>query len=93
MRRFSALIAACTLTGCMNLTFSQMVEDPGPHDSPLAVVALGGIGDLGLAATAAAAHAESSEELAFQDVILYYALPLVAVDLLVAIIRIDRYRN
>ena len=93
MQALSSLVVAVTLAGCMNLTFSQMVDDPGPHDSPLTVVALGGVGDLALAAAGAGLHAASDEDLAFEETIIFYALPLLAIDLFVAIVRIDNYRN
>ncbi len=93
MRWLRSLGLAVTLSGCMNLTFSQMVQDPGPHDSPAAVVALGGLGDLVLAAGGAGVHAASDDELGFQELIIFYALPLIVIDLFVAVIRIDKYRN
>ncbi len=93
MRRSSLVLAALALTGCMNITLSQAIEDPGPHDSPITIIGVGGLGDAAIAMGAAATHASASETLAFEDVIVYYALPLFALDLLVTIIRIDKYKN
>jgi len=88
-----SLLVAATLAGCMNLTFSQMIQDPGPHDSTITVIALGGLGDLALAATGAGAHASSDDARSFPELLPFYALPLLAVDLLVAVIRIDKYKH
>jgi type IV pilus biogenesis protein CpaD/CtpE len=96
-RRPPALAAlaalALALSGCMNITLSQAIDDPGPHDSPITIIGVGALGDAAVAAGAAATHASASDTLAFEDVIVYYALPLFALDLLVTIIRIDKYRN
>ncbi|HUQ02174.1 MAG TPA: hypothetical protein VM261_06730 [Kofleriaceae bacterium] len=91
--RLWVAFAALALAGCMNITLSQAIEDPGPHDSPITIIGVGALGDSAIAAAAAATHASSSDTLAFEDVIVYYALPLFALDLLVTIIRIDKYKN
>jgi hypothetical protein len=93
MRRLAALAAAASLAGCMNVALSQAIEDPGPHDSPMSVMFLGALGDGAVAAAGAGLHAASSEEQAFEDVILYYAAPLLAVDLVVTLIRLKNYRD
>lgn len=93
MRRLTALAVAASLTGCMNLTLSQAIDDPGPHDSPLTVLTLGTLGDAAVAATAAGTHASSSDTLAFEDVIVYYAAPLLVADLIVTLIRLKNYRT
>lgn len=93
------VIASALLTGCMNLTFNQMVEKPGTHDTPLTVVLVGGFGDLALATGAAAGHAAIADAPnesfgdEFAGVILYYALPVLAVDLVVALVRISNYKR
>lgn len=82
----------------MNLTFNKMVKNPGPHDSPLAVVLVGGTGDLLLATGAGLTHAgvQDSPNESFGDefkgAILYYLIPLMAVDLVVVIARIANYK-
>jgi hypothetical protein len=93
-------LVATLATGCMNLTFNQMVKNPGPHDSPLAVVMVGGTGDLLLATAGAGIHSATQDtstfdawQEGFKDVFLYYALPIFAVDLVVAFIRIKNYKG
>jgi hypothetical protein len=87
-RHLAALLAAASVTGCMNIALSQAREDPGPHDSPMSVVFLGSVGDAAIAAAAAGTHASSYEDVAFEDVIFFYAAPLFVADLIVTIIRL-----
>ena len=85
-------------TGCMNSTFNTAVKHRGPHDSPMAIMMVGGVGDL-LAATGAAAVHSATQDTAtfdrwqegFKDVFLYYLAPIVVVDLVVVLIRINNY--
>ncbi len=54
-------LVATLATGCMNLTFNKMVKHPGQHDSPFAVVMIGGTGDLLLATAGAGIHSATQD--------------------------------
>ena len=84
----------------MNLSFNQAVKHPGPHDSPLSIMMLGGAGDVLLAASGAATHSATQDtatfdrwQEGFKDVFLYYFAPIVVVDLVVVLIRINNYKK
>ncbi len=83
----------------MNWTFNTTVKNPGPHDSPMTIMMLGGFGDILVATGAAATHSATQDtatfdrwQEGFKDVFLYYLAPIVAVDLLVVLIRINNLK-
>jgi hypothetical protein len=90
----SALVLTLA-TGCMNVTLNEMVKKPSTHDSPATVIALGGFGDILIGSAGAGAHAMTQDTSSFsawqeefKDVALFYIVPIVAVDLVVALIRL-----
>jgi hypothetical protein len=81
--------AAATGSGCASMIVHNARKDPGPHDTLLNTIVIGVIGDGLLALGGSGIHAAADDQRTVGDVLPFYALGVVAADVLGLIILRD----